>query len=286
MLPSLSVRIAEGFLSKEESLIDLDRLAGFARDAGFGALCLRASQVGVHSTPECIRAAAATLARHRLVASMVTGDFAIVYNDDRGPEVLRRISAYLDLAQTLGAPLIRVALRNADDIPRARLAADAARERGLRLVHQCHIQSLFETVDGIESTLRAIGRDNFGLIYEAANLELCGQDFGLTTVRRLAPWIFNVYLQNQRIHPGGAVTLETWCRGPVRFDLLAPAAPGGIDFSRVFDALAAIGYDGPVTSHQSAPADGRIDVAARQTAGFLSRWVPLAIPQTNEPGQP
>ncbi len=274
MLPALSVRIAEGFLSKEESLLDLDALAPLARAAGFQGLCLRASQVGVHSTPDRVRHVAGSLARHGLRATMVTGDFDIVYNNERGPAVLRRIEPYLDLAVALGAPLLRVALRHADDIPRARMAADAARERGLRLAHQCHIQSLFETVDGILSTLRAIDRENFGLVYEAANLELCGQEYGPDTLRRLAPWIFNVYLQNQRLHPAGQVTLDTWVRGTVRFDLLAPADPGGIEFHRVFDGLAAIGYDGPVTSHQSAPADGRIGDAALATARFLSRWLP------------
>ena len=124
------------------------------------------------------------------------------------------------------------------------------------LFRSCHTASLFETVEGIESTLRKIDRPNFGLIYEPANLELCGQDYGLETVRRLAPWIFNVYLQNQEIHPEGKVTLETWARGPVRFDILPLNAGKGIDFKRVMEALSAIGYKGFITAHQAGPESG------------------------------
>ena len=70
-----------------------------------------------------------------------------------------------------------------------RHAADEAAQRALTLVHQCHVQSLFETVDEIEHRLSQIDRANFGLIFEAANLEQCAQDYGTATIQRLAPWI-------------------------------------------------------------------------------------------------
>jgi sugar phosphate isomerase/epimerase len=266
---SLSVRIAEGFLSKEQAMMDLPSVAHLAREAGYQTLCMRGSQLNVRTDREVVATAASALREADLGVTMVTGDFDIVYNNDNGPRCLRGISPYLDLATALGALMVRVALRKEDDIAHARRAADEAAERGIRLVHQCHIQSLFETVEGIVSTLRAIDRPNFGLIFEAANLELCGQDYGPETVRRLSPWIFNVYLQNQRLHPEGRVTLETWTRGAVRFDVMPIAESGGIDFGRVFDALAAAGYVGPITVHQSAPESGSALEAARSTAGFL-----------------
>lgn len=270
---SLSVRIAEGFLSKEQAMMDLPSLARLARDAGYQALCMRGSQLHVRTDRTVVASAAATLREAGLSVTMVTGDFDIVYNNDDGPRCLRAIGPYLDLAAALGASMVRVALRKEDDIAHARRAADEAAERGIRLVHQCHIQSLFETVDGIVATLGAIDRPNFGLIFEAANLELCGQDYGLETVRRLSPWIFNVYLQNQRVHGDGRVRLDTWTRGAVRFDVIPICESGGIDFGRVFDALAGIGYAGPVTVHQSAPESGSALEAARSTAGFLNHHI-------------
>ncbi|MCC7376571.1 MAG: sugar phosphate isomerase/epimerase [Verrucomicrobiales bacterium] len=277
---SLSVRIAEGFLSKEQAMMDLPSLARLAHEAGYRALCMRGSQLNVWTDRGVVAAAASVLRETGLGVTMVTGDFDIVYNNDNGPRCLRGIGPYLDLATALGASMVRVALRKEEDIAHARRAADEAAERGIRLVHQCHIQSLFEKVDGIVATLRAIDRPNFGLIYEAANLELCGQDYGEETVRRLSPWIFNVYLQNHRLHADGRVSLETWTRGAVRFDVIPISEPGGIDFGRVFDALAATGYAGPITVHQSAPESGSALEAARNTAGFLlghCRRVGLAV---------
>ena len=266
---SLSVRIAEGFLSKEEATLTLEEVCQLAKESGYDALCLRASQIGIHSSQEAIAQAANTLAAHNMPVNMLTGDFATVYNNDQGPDSLRNISPYLDLAESLRCSRLRVALKHVDDIPHARRAADEASQRGITLLHQCHIQSLFETVDGIVNTLQSIDRPNFRLIYEPANLEQCGQDYGLETLRRLAPYIDNVYLQNQRLHEAGVITLDTWCRGPAVFDLLQIHEPGGIDFNEVVASLHAVGYAGIITVHQSAPPSGDTLSSARATAAYL-----------------
>ena len=252
MLLSVSVRIAEGFLSKEIPILPLEEVTRIASSAGYDAICMRASQVGVQSPDNHVQAAADALRRSELKVSMITGDFDTVYNNDDGPKSLRNIAPYVDLAERFGAPMIRVALKKEPDIAAAQQAADIAAEAGMRLVHQCHTLSLFETVDSIEKTLKAINRENFGLILEPANLELCAQPYDATTIERLAPWIFNVYLQNQRLREDGAVTLETWCRGPISFDIIPIHEPGGIDYASVFASLKQIGYGGAVTVHQSA----------------------------------
>ena len=146
---SISVRIAEGFLSKENAILSLEEVANLATNAGYGAICMRASQVGVQSSTEAVDQAAEILQRHRLPVSMLTGDFDIVYNNDQGPNCLRDIEPFLQLAERLGAPLLRVALKQEEDIAWAQRAADQAAERNLKLAHQCHTLSLFETVDGI-----------------------------------------------------------------------------------------------------------------------------------------
>jgi sugar phosphate isomerase/epimerase len=266
---SLSVRIAEGFRSKEHPQMGLAEVAGLATSAGFDAICMRASQVGVQSSEQDVRSGVRILKDRNLPVSMVTGDFDIVYNNDNGPNCLRNIGPYLQLATALGAPRIRVALKNDEDIAWAQRAADEAAEAGVNLVHQCHTLSLFETVDAIEQTLKRIGRPNFGLVFEPANLEICGQEYGADTIERLAPWIFNVYLQNQRLASDGQITLNTWCRGSVSFDLIQIHEPDGIDFDRVFSGLAKIGYDGTVTVHQSATEGQSPTESATATARFL-----------------
>jgi len=231
---------------------------------------MRASQVGVHSGPTAAHQAASVVRKSGLTVSMVTGDFDIVYNNAAGPNCLRRIKPYLDLALALNAPLIRVALKTEEDVPWAQRAADEAAEHSLKLVHQCHTQSLFETVDGIERTLNRIGRPNFGLIYEPANLELCGEGYRHETIQRLAPWIFNVYLQNQMLKPDGKLALTTWCRGPVPFDLISIHQSGGIDFASIFDGLARVGYRGPVTVHQAQIQSEPVSESIRRTADYLT----------------
>jgi len=263
---SVSCRIAESFLSKEEASMQFEQLADLAVAAGYDAICMRASQVGVQSPIDEVLTAREIADDRGLRISMITGDFGIVYNNDHGPDCLRNITPYLDLAETLGAPLLRVCVKNQDDIVHAQAAADQAADRGLTLVHQCHTLSLFETLDGMVECLEAIGRPNFGLIFEAANLEECGQRYGSVTVERLAPWIRNVYLQNQILNPDGAVTLDTWCRGPVSFDITQVHEPGGIDFASVFEGLKKIGYDGAITVHQSGPEDNETTAVAAATA--------------------
>ncbi len=266
---SLSVRIAEGFLSKEVPILPLQDVAEIAQRNGYRALCMRASQLGIQSTSHDLQEGRRCLREHELRISMLTGNFDVVYNNEKGPSLLRDIEPYLQLAQTLETNLIRVALKSEADIALAQHAADQAAHYGIRLVHQCHTLSLFETVESIETTLRRIDRPNFGLIYEPANLELCGQDYGATTLRRLAPWIFNVYLQNQILSPTGKTKLETWCRGSIPFDIVPIHRAGGIDFKSVLNGLHEIEYQGWLTVHQSATEGETPAESASKTADYL-----------------
>lgn len=268
---ALSVRVAERFSAKREAAVPLERLADLAAAAGYQALCMRASQVGVHTALDRVRAARGLLAARGLAVSMVTGDFAIPENSPQAPQALRGIGLYLNLAEALGADLLRVALHRAEDIPWAQRAADEASERGMRLAHQCHTRTLFEQVDGILEALARIGRPNFGLVYEPANLELCGQEYGAATIARFAPYLLNVYLQNQRLSPAGQTRLSTWCRGEVWFDQMPLWEEGGIDFAAVLEALRGADYQGYATVHQaSLPGIGPEETIERTARYLLS----------------
>jgi sugar phosphate isomerase/epimerase len=237
---------------------------------------MRASLIGIHTPRDEVQEAARMLRERGLSVSMVTGDFPIPENSDDGPLALRNIAPYLDLAEALGCNLLRVALRKEEDIAWAQRAADTARERGMRLAHQCHNKSLFEQVEPSLEVLRRIGRANFGLTYEPANLELCGEHYGRATIERFAPYLFNVYLQNQRLHPAAKSVMVTWCNGNVPFDQIAVHEPGDIDFPEIMQALAAIGYDGTITIHDASLGRPREDAA--QNADYLrslARFAPV-----------
>ncbi|MCZ6680740.1 MAG: sugar phosphate isomerase/epimerase, partial [Candidatus Poribacteria bacterium] len=206
-----------------------------------------------------------------LAVSMVTGDLPIPINNDQGPDALRNITPYLDLAELLGADLLRIAMKKEEDIVWAQRASDEARERHLRLAHQSHTRSLFETVDGSIDVLKRVGRPNFGIIYEPANLDLCGQDYGVETLKRFSPYLVNVYLQNHIRRPDGKSHIETWIRGDVPHDPIRLQDEGGIDFPLVFQGLAGIGYDGYVTVHQAFTEIMTPEDAAQQSYDYLTQ---------------
>ena len=192
-----------------------------------------------------------TVEARGLHVSMVTADFNVPLNNADGPNSLRDIGPSLDVAEALGCDLIRVCLKNDGDIPHACQAVKQAVDRGIRLAHQCHTSSIFEQVDQILTNLEAISQPNFGLIYEPANLMLCGERYGADTLRQLAPHMMNVYIQNHRLDPDGPVSLPTYCRGEVYFHHQAIWENGGVDTATVFAGLRENGWAGHITIHQA-----------------------------------
>ncbi|MBM3971373.1 MAG: sugar phosphate isomerase/epimerase [Planctomycetes bacterium] len=265
---SLSVRIAEASC-KTKLNVPFGDLVQLAAELGYGAICMRASAGGIGTPHSELQRMRGEIERAGLYVSMVTADSDVPLNNEHGPDSLKNIGPSLDVAAALGCDLIRVCLKNEADIETARRAADEAAQRGIRLAHQCHTTTLFESVDRMLEVLNRIGRSNFGLIYEPANLMLCGESYGLQSLLRLQPFLMNVYVQNHRVDPAGPVELETWCLGVRRFHHIPIWEPGGVDFPEVFAALRQIGYQGFVTIHQAyAELMGPRDAAVR-TAEYL-----------------
>lgn len=269
---SLSVRVAEAFDSKEKSTLAIDQLIDLARSNGHRALCMRASQAGIHSPRETVAEMRRKIDRAGLVVSMVTGDFNVPSNNDQGPDGLRRITPYLDLAEAFGSNLIRICMKKEEDILWAQGASDEAKERGIRLAHQSHCASLFETVEGSLRTLQAVGRANFGIIYEPANWMIAGQDYGRKTIQRLRPYLFNVYVQNHRLTPEGKASVTTWNRGVVRLEHIGLWETGGVDFSEVFAGLDTVGYQGFVTVHQAFAGIMPVEEAVEKSSRYLRKF--------------
>jgi len=208
-----------------------------------------------------------------LAVSMVTGDFAVPRNDEHGPECLRNITPYLDLAEAFQSNLIRVCMKKDEDTEWAQKAADEAKERGIRLAHQAHDASMFETVDGSLDVLRKVGRDNFGLIYEPANWMIADEDYGRAAIERVRDHIFNVYVQNHLITPGGSASVNTWKKGPVRLNHIGLWEQGGVRFEEVFEALRDVDYEGYVTVHQAFEGVMSVDEAVKKSADYLRTLV-------------
>lgn len=247
---SLSVRIAEA-PCKTRLNVPFRDLVQLAAELGYKAVCMRASAGGIGTPRAELEKMRKEVEGAGLIVSMVTADSDVPLNNDRGPDSLRDVGPSLDVAEALGGTLIRVCLKTEADIDFARRAADEAAKRGIRLAHQCHTTTLFETIDRSLEVLGQIGRPNFGLIYEPANLMTCGQPYGLEALQRFRPYLMNVYVQNHRFDPRGPAYLDTWCLGERRFHHIPIWEPGGVDFPAVVAGLRGIGYEGFITIHQA-----------------------------------
>lgn len=247
---SLSVRIAESSARKDKAEMPLADLAPLARAAGFDGLSMRPSALSVDAPADRVRQVRALLEREGLAVSMVMGSVALAANTSDAPDCLRHIAPHLDLAEGLGATLVRVMLQTADDIPHARAAADEAARRGLSLAQQTHWGTLCETVDEALTLVADMDRPNFGITFEPANLMACGGAYGPDAIARLAPHLSNVYFQNVRIDPAGDHRFPTRRRGDIRLTYVPLDDPSGLAAAPLIAALETAGYDGWFTVHQ------------------------------------
>ena len=250
MKHSLSCRIAESSSRKDVAALPIEELAPLAATAGFSGLSMRASAVSINTSPDRVSAIHQLLDTNGLAASMIMGNVALAANNTEAPDCLRNITPHLNLAECLGANLVRVMIQHEDDIPHAQRSADEAKERGISLSQQTHWGTLAETVDGTLELVDRMARSNFGITFEPANLLACGENFGPDAVRRLAPHLVNFYFQNVRLDPAGAHTFKTRAVGPVSLSYVALDDPGGIEITPLIATLKDCGYDGWVSVHQ------------------------------------
>ena len=268
---SLSVRIAEEFFRKDRALMPFEDLARLAADIGYDALCMRASQAGIDTPRERRREMRALLDDLGLDVTMVTGDVSMAANDANASAALGNIDPYLDLAADFGSPLARVMITDETDIERARRAAMRADARGIRLAHQTHTGTLLETVDESVAVATNVGPAGFGITVEPANLLAAGDACGPAEIGLLAPHLVNVYLQNQKLDEDGDTVIKLR-ESSVRMRNLPLDADDGIDLEALFEGLGNVGYDGPVTVHQSAISGLSIEGSARRYYELLSRF--------------
>ena len=273
---SLSVRVAEA-ACKTRLHLPLEQLIEVAIANGYEAICMRASCGGVQTPERELQRQANLIHSAGLSISMVTADFDVPLNNSNGPDSLRDIRPSLDVAQIFGCDLIRICMKNAEDIPYAVESVRRADEHNIRLAHQCHTSSLFEQVGPMLEVVSQIDHPAFGIIYEPANLMLNGESYLADTLERLRPHLMNVYVQNHRLDPVGPESLPTYCRGDVRFHHMELWQDGGVDFADVFAGLTEVNYDGFFTIHQAQGIETVDDLSryASDCAQFFQRMTQL-----------
>ena len=123
-------------------------------------------------------------------------------------------------------------------------AADYLKERGLGIALQVHTGGPFETPELALATLKKIDRDNFGLMYDPANLLLKQVDY-VKGIEQLRNYLFIVSVQCL-VLVGADEEGATEFRG-LHYKRHLLGEPGGMDFQGVFDTLEKINFDGYVT---------------------------------------
>jgi sugar phosphate isomerase/epimerase len=299
---SLSGRISEpiGEVANLKPLI-YDEFLHIARTTGYDAVCIRPLQCNI-STPldEMVEMARKTRAAG-LQVSMVTCDGDQPPNNDCSPFALLNMAPRLRMAEIFGTKLIRCQIKRPEQLGWAQRACDEATERGIWIVHLSHPATLFSNPEDAIDCLKKINRPNFGLVYEPVNWMNTPQGYGRDVIKSVAPWLVNVYAQNQKVRPPGTPldmtpNMAAVPQATVESCVLAGRAgvvhqqgpsgsgsggaannlglwePGGINFDTVFRGLHEIGYTGYFTVHsRTSQANTPIDLATK-TFTFLKPY--------------
>jgi len=284
---SLSGRISEpvGQVSNLKPLT-YDEFLHIAKTTGYDAICLRPLQCSISTPLEEMIEMARKTREAGLKVSMVTCDGDQPPNNDCSPFALLNITPRLTMAEIFGTKFIRCQIKRPEQLGWAQRACDEAKERGLWIVHLSHPGTLFSNVDDAIDSLRKINRSNFGLTYEPVNWMDVPKGYGVDVIKSVAPWIVNVYSQNQKVlgpgmsapvgpaagaasqasvescvvaagRGGNPPARATAAPAPATQGGTANAASrnlalweaGGIDFNVVFQGLHDIGYTGYFTVH-------------------------------------
>src|SRR5258708_4507390 len=229
---SLSGRISEP-IGQVDNLKPLtyDEFLSIAKSTGYDAICLRPLQCSISTPLEEMVEMARKTREAGLKVSMVTCDTDQPPNNDCSPFALLNITPRLAMAEIFGTKLIRCQIKRPEHLGWAQRACDEAKERGLSIVHLSHPGSLFSNVDDTMDCLKKINRPNFGLTYEPVNWMDDPKGYSPDVIKSVAPWILNVYSQNQRVLDGGMRTRAPLPSGPQQASIetcVVAAGRGGI----------------------------------------------------------
>ena len=224
---SLSGRISEP-IGQVANLVPLtfDEFLQIAKSTGYDAVCLRPRQVSLSTPMEVMVEMARKIRETGLKVSMVTCDTDQPANNNCSPFALLNFTPRIQMAEIFGTKLIRCQIKTPEQLGWAQRAADEARERGISIVHQSHMGTLFSNVDDAVDSLRKINRSNFGLTYEPVNWMPTPKGYGPDAIKAIAPWLFNVYSQNEKA-PSGAPAAAAGRGGANPVAAGAPAGGGG-----------------------------------------------------------
>ena len=269
---SISSRITEQSNNKEKSFLSLDSFIKLASKNKFDGISLRPSMISTHSSKYLVNQAQELFKVNNLKVSMITSNIHLAKNDELASDILKNITPTLDLAEKLKTSLIRIMIKNSDDIFYAKKALDEAKERNLKLLQQTHWGTLAETLDETVTLIKTINRQNFGITFEPANLMACGSDFNNNALNQLLPHTENFYFQNIILDKKGKHIFPTTHNGDVKVKYVSLDNSKGLNVFSFLDFLKEKKYDKWFTIHQPLLEDQTVEVAIENASKLFLQY--------------
>ena len=269
---SISSRITEHSDNKEKSFLSLDSFINLASKNKFDGVSLRPSMISTQSSEYLVNQAQKLFKVNNMKVSMITSNIHLAKNDELASDILRNITPSLDLAEKLNTSLIRIMIKNSDDIFYAKKALDEAKERNLKLLQQTHWGTLAETLDETVTLIKTINRQNFGITFEPANLMACGSEFNKNALNQLLPHTENFYFQNIILDKKGNHVFPTIQNGDVRVKYVSLENAKGINIFSFLDFLKEKKYDKWFTIHQPLLEDQKVEIAIENVSKLFLQY--------------
>ena len=269
---SISSRITEQSDNKEKSFLSLDSFIKLASKNKFDGVSLRPSMISTQSSQYLVNQAQKLFKENNIKVSMITSNIHLAKNDELASDILRNITPSLDLAEKLKTSLIRIMIKNSDDIFYAKKALDEAKERNLKLLQQTHWGTLAETLDETVKLIKTLNRQNFGITFEPANLMVCGSDFNKNALNQLLPHTENFYFQNIILDKKGKHVFPTIHNGEVSVKYVSLDNSNGINVFSFLDFLREKKYDKWFTVHQPLSEDQTVENAIENASKLFLEY--------------
>ena len=269
---SISSRITEQSNNKEKSFLSLDSFIKLASKNKFDGISLRPSMISTHSSKYLVNQAQELFKVNNMKVSMITSNIHLAKNDELASDILKNITPTLDLAEKLKTSLIRIMIKNSDDIFYAKKALDEAKERNLKLLQQTHWGTLAETLDETVTLIKTINRQNFGITFEPANLMACGSDFNNNALNQLLPHTENFYFQNIILDKKGKHIFPTTHNGDVKVKYVTLDNSKGLNVFSFLDFLKEKKYDKWFTIHQPLLENQTLEIAIKNASKLFLHY--------------
>lgn len=231
-----------------------------ARETGYSGVDLRYSQLGSpppgEKLAETEKAASESGVSIRLLNAAGLRDAAS----------LEALMALAGAAQRLRCSTLRVS----GPVELCREAADLVQPLGIRLCTQIHTGGDYETAALARGVLDRVGRTNYGVLVEPANLMMARAPYDRAAMTVLGRAIFGVNLQSIIIVPRGQGSSLTLRDGDtVHYDRVPLGENRQLLLRPFIEALRDASFDGFINVLEPVPAKGHPAELARHTARAL-----------------